>query len=256
MAIKVEDISKNLYIIVKNSRNDAVEQVVHLQNTKIGTTSSPRSFDVTGVSTFGGVSYFSNARVTGSLQKTSDGGSYLVAGNGIRIFSGSNDQIVVHSSKDEIFSLARIAPSRGTTGPPGNFTVGIRFMPTQNVACTGVRFFGATANKTVKVTLWTDAGSSLANTSVSVIATGSYEGTFATPQSLSAGTLYKVSAYQTDTSNYQSTPPNSASLPPRPFYGGGYLTYVTINLISAGDVVPVGLSTTEVYMLEPILTVL
>lgn len=263
MAITVGDTKSNLYVIVKNARNDEVEQVVHLQNTKIGTSSVSKNLEVTGNTTLRGISTivsgsFTDAKFTsisGSLQRLTTGDTYLAAGNGIRVVSGSTGQIVVTTSKDEIFSLARIASARGAVSNSGNFTVGIQFMPTRDVTCSGIRFYWATANKTVKVTLWTNAGSNLANTSVSVESAGVYEGTFTTAQSLTAGTLYKASAYQTDTSNYTGAAPNSGSMPARPLYAGGYLTYTIINTFSAGDAVPTSLASTEIYFVEPIFTV-
>ncbi len=48
MVLRVEDIKKNLWIIVKDNRSGEVQTVVHLNDTKIGTTSSSRDFEVTG----------------------------------------------------------------------------------------------------------------------------------------------------------------------------------------------------------------
>lgn len=247
--------------LVTDPRTGEIKTIVHPSDTNIGTATIPANLKA-----FGGLS--------GSLTRLVDERSYIAAGMGIAVVSGSNGQIVlsasieagpgititsgsngnvlyVSSSLDEIYSLALIANLRGASGPAGNFTVGTQFMVTRTVKCTGVRFHWGVANKTVKTQVWSDGGQSLANASVSVSATGSYESTFSSPVTLNAGQFYRVSAYQTDTSNYTSIPSSATGFPARPFYAGGYITFVNIVLFQAGDAFPNTSAVTEYYAVEP-----
>jgi len=257
MSLRTEDFKNNTFVIVKNSNTGEIQQVVHLHDTKIGTTSISKDLSVTGDTAIGGdlevEGTFVAGSFVGSIQTTADDLSYLVAGSGMKVTSGSNGQVELSTSKDEIYSLARIGANVGGGVGVGSFTVGVQFYTTKNITCTGVRFYWANANKTVKTQLWSNAGSSLASTTTSVTSTGVYESVFSSPQTLSAGTLYKVSAWQTDGTNYTASTGFGSTFPSRPFYGGGHLTYVVINFYVAGDAVPTSSAASEIYLLEPIL---
>ncbi len=255
--------SKPQHLVV-DPRTGEIKRIIFPSDVDIGSQIIPANLRV-----FGGL--------TGSLTKLSDGRSFVAAGMGLSVVSGSGQIVLsasieagpgilitsgsnqnvmyVSSSLDEIFSIARIARLRGASGPAGNFTVGTQFMVTRTVRCVGVRFHWGVANKTVKTQVWSDGGSSLANASVSVSTTGSYESTFTNPVTLNAGQMYRVSAYQTDTVNYTSIPSSATGFPARPFYAGGYITFVSIVLFSAGDAFPSSAAVSEFYAVEPRLIV-
>lgn len=81
-----------------------------------------------------------------------------------------------------------------------SYSYGDLFVPVRaGLVVTGTRFFwpGGHGALTIKTTLWTFAGSSMASSNVSVNAAGVYAATFGSPQALTAWTPYFVSTWET-----------------------------------------------------------
>lgn len=154
------------------------------------------------------------------------------------------------------FSMARIAPGGSPLSLAGSFSTGGKFSPTRPCSCSGIRFYWVVSTtKTVKVTLWTDGGSSLATANQTVAATGLFETLFTTPISLTAGTLYRVGAWQNDGLNYTKENGPNFTFPTFPFFTGDMYTLHNHNFFVAGDAMPTTAAISEVYGVDPILNV-
>lgn len=134
------------------------------------------------------------------------------------------------------------------TSLAGNFTIGMRFRMTTAQIITGVQFFVPSAlnGKNFKCQLWDDAGTSLKNVTVTGATTGTNTGTFASSQAVTAGTIYRVSVYETTGGNYMSDallPANFATL---------YMIIGSQKLFSAGDANPNSDGGSERYPLNPV----
>jgi hypothetical protein len=105
----------------------------------------------------------------------------------------------------------------------------------------------------VKVTLWTDGGSSLATANQTVASTGLFETLFSSPIALTAGALYRVGAWQNDGANYSKSAASSFTFPTFPFFTGDLYTLHSHNIYAAGDAMPTTVSAVEVYGVDPIL---
>lgn len=172
-------------------------------------------------------------------------------------------------TRDPILKITESVPQITTTTlNTGNDTVGVQFLVTDSgMACTGVRFYWkVSGSKNVKVSLWDAANTRLANTTVTVATTGVYEGFFTTPQTLTIGALYRVSAWQTDGVNYTNTTKgdtglnnyvssritNASTSIAVPYYAGAGVTIVRLQMFGSGDVTPSSIASNEAYILEPI----
>lgn len=154
------------------------------------------------------------------------------------------------------FSMARIVLGATPLALSGSFSVGVKFSPRGACVCSGVRFYWVVASsKTVKVTLWTDGGSSLATATQTVASTGLFEKLFTTPVSLTAGALYRVGAWQDDGANYTKANGPSLTFPTFPFFTGDMYTLHNHNFFVAGDAMPTTAAVSEVYGVDPILNV-
>lgn len=155
---------------------------------------------------------------------------------------------------------ASIPVTRVTVSP--DTTVGLRFYVTRALRCVGVRFFWLvpSGSKTVKVSLWNASNTRLANASGDVTgASGAVnEIFFSSPQTLAVGSLYRVSAYQTDAGAYCKATLSGvydAAIPGRPFHMGSGVVVTQGTLYGAGDVHPGSTAGTEGYAVEPIVVV-
>ena len=142
------------------------------------------------------------------------------------------------------------------TGPAGSFTTGIRFFVTRSCNCTGVRVWVIVpSSKSHKVSLWNAAGTRVTSATSVTATSGVYEILFSTPQALTAGTMYRVSAWETLGGTYSKITLASvtAQLPTAPFWAGGLLVLMERNWFVAGDAYPNGAAGAEVYPIDPIL---
>lgn len=151
------------------------------------------------------------------------------------------------------YSPTRHTTRSAATNTSGNFTVGCQFYANVDLICIGIKFYWIVASsKSVKVSLWDSVGGTrLANVTVTVPSTGVYGGFFATPQALTAYTLYKVTCWQTDGANYTTNTSTVYFTPPG--IGGVGVFWNNIKMFIAGDNVPTSTGTTETYSPEPIL---
>lgn len=155
---------------------------------------------------------------------------------------------------------ASIPVTRVTASP--DITVGVRFYVTRVLRCTGVRFFWIvpTGTKDVKVSIWDSGGSRVATATMTV--TGSAgavnEAFFASPITLTAGALYRASAYQTDGTSYMKATISGVYdnyIPPRPFHAGAGVVFTACTSWVASDAHPTSTAASEGYAVEPILVV-
>jgi hypothetical protein len=159
------------------------------------------------------------------------------------------------------FSFVDVASSipvtRVTASP--DVTVGVRFYVTRTLRCTGVKFYWivTSGTKTLKVSLWDASNTRLKNASdATITGSGINRVYFSTAQTLTAGALYRVSAYQTDGTAYMKATISNvfdAMVPPRPFHAGGGVVYTQCTLYGAGDAHPGSTAASEAYAVEPIL---
>lgn len=151
--------------------------------------------------------------------------------------------------------------SIGTSGA-GSFTIGNRFFLTQAATITGVRFYWTSGGGafTVKAVIWDNSGTSQANCTVSVNASGVYTCTFVGSVSYPAselGKFWTVSFWENSGTKYSyTTASNFANLPTKPFPLGRYVWMVNDAEYASGDAYPTSTeSGTNVYPVEPIFTV-
>lgn len=142
----------------------------------------------------------------------------------------------------------------------GSVQTGIKFHVSVSCNCLGGRFYWSSAGsaKTVKLSLWSEGGSRLANVSVSVNASGVYEATFSSPVALTQGTYYRISTWETGAGSYTKATLSSFNTvsPTRPqVCGGGAYVLFEVTRYGSGDVFPNSTATTEAYPVEPLLDV-
>lgn len=159
--------------------------------------------------------------------------------------------------REPIFKVSGVASQLSIVTPATSRTVAATFIVTTgNIICTGVRFYwSVSTSKTVKVSLWDSGTTRLANVSVTVATTGVYEGIFATPQTLTKGSIYRVSAWQTDGANYTAATSNSSTtsfIPIRPYFAGHGVSVSFLTDEGAGDAAPTSNDGTVINLLEPI----
>ena len=128
-----------------------------------------------------------------------------------------------------VAEISGLAVAVGASVLSGSQTCGVRFFCDRAKSCTGAKFYwpGGVGAKTIKVSLWDESGTRLANVSVSVNAAGLYTATFGSPVSLTLGTRYRVSMWETGGSNYTKGTTSVVNLwvPARQFYAGSGLYY-------------------------------
>lgn len=166
---------------------------------------------------------------------------------------------------ETMYKITGAVTQLATSSASKSQTNALQFVPTQaGVVCSGVRFYWIVAtSKTVKCSLWNSSNTRLANVTVTVASTGTYIGTFSTPQTLTAGSVYRVSVWQDDgTKTTIATLSNStagqfipelANSSPRPLYAGRGVLYTSAILSGVGDVQPSATVASEIYVLEPVI---
>ena len=108
MSIKVEDTKRASEIKVTDTRTGEIVKIVYLQDIQVGPTSDPKGLDVTGDATFrqslqvSGTLIVSGPTIltgglSGSLQRTPGGLSYLTGRGPLFVTSASNGQIFVNT---------------------------------------------------------------------------------------------------------------------------------------------------------------
>lgn len=146
-----------------------------------------------------------------------------------------------------------------------DFTGGTAFMPRRSgQTCTGVRVLhNVASSQTLKLSLYPGAGgAALATVNVSASAAGIYEGTFASPVALSAGTVYIAASWNAayQPSYYTLTSPIAGSQTILWTIAAGPITFRDFLLVNwamavAGDNNPNGFaSSPNVYMIEPLIS--
>lgn len=145
------------------------------------------------------------------------------------------------SSLDYFFSPVGYAVAKLTgdmTG--GNWAPGCTFRVTRAATIAKVRFaWPKTQAGSVKVSVWNEAGTRVANTTVSANAAGVYEGTVSV--AVGSGDLYKVfavSAYVVGGTEYATYPFASYPLTNNPYVASPALIMIANNLFGSGDVLP------------------
>jgi len=148
--------------------------------------------------------------------------------------------------------------SLSLTNLAGSFTTGIRFQVQNTLTITGVRFrYNATANKTIKVSLWDNTQARIASGTVAVTTgTSVYSGYFDVPYTVTSSTQNKtlaVSIWQNDGGSYNAgaADSNQASTP---FKAGPFLWYpFAFSNYGTGDAFIASTAGGEVYnYIEPI----
>lgn len=141
--------------------------------------------------------------------------------------------------------------------PGGSYTVGVKFIATRNLSCTGVCFYAAHASgsKTYRCKIWSADGSVLASVDVSATALSKIFAVFASPISLTAGTQYYASIWATDGSGYpygNTNPHYPFGRDNQAFYDGGGVIYTNRKAYNGGDSVPSSTASgTEYYSVSP-----
>jgi hypothetical protein len=79
-------------IVIKNSRTGDIKGEIYTKETQFGTPNL-KVRENPALKTFGDARFYNG--LSGSLTRLTDGRSYLVAGSGISITSGSNDQVII-----------------------------------------------------------------------------------------------------------------------------------------------------------------
>lgn len=158
------------------------------------------------------------------------------------------------------FSFTAIAASipvtRVTVTP--DVTVGTRWYVSRALRCLGVRAYWIvpSGTKTLKVSLWDASNTRLANASATISGSQVQSIYFATPYTLTPGSLYRSSAYQTDGTSYMKATISGVfdvMVPPRPFHAGAGLIFTQCTLYGAADTHPGSTAASEAYAVEPIL---
>lgn len=153
------------------------------------------------------------------------------------------------------YGCAPLGASVPATNRAGSFTVGMQFTVGRSCLVTGIRFFWATAGaaRTVRCTLWPNAGAALATVDVSVSASGIYEGYFTTPIAVNAATFYRASIWETSGGSYTAMTQSAvAAIIPRPSYWGGFVVPNAITQNAAGNAIPTATAGAEFYTVDPI----
>jgi len=151
-----------------------------------------------------------------------------------------------------------IACSGAPANFAGSFTVATGFVVTKTLSLTGLRFYRPAGAATIKCSIWSGAGVSMATVNVAVAAAGIYTATFASPVSLPviAGTTgvtyYKVSMWENSATNYTKWTAFPIRSPAYPFQGGRSFFWTQLGIWGAGDSAPVSATATEWYPVEPI----
>lgn len=153
---------------------------------------------------------------------------------------------------------ANIPVTRVTTSP--DVTVGTRWYVSRQLRCLGVRAYWIvpSGTKTLKVSLWDASNTRLATASATITGTAVNSIYFSTPYTLTVGSLYRTSAYQTDGTSYMKATISGVFdniVPPRPFHAGAGLVFTQCTLYGTGDVHPGSTAASEAYAVEPILAV-
>lgn len=229
----------------------------------VSTTGSPASGNL---AKFSGASSITNGDLTGDV--TTSGGTVVTLANSgasAGTYGDSNNvaQIAV-DAKGRITSVANVAIIGASTvdysmlfrpgvfaydsaANGGNFTTGCQFVVNRNLNITGAEIFvpASLAGKNLKVQLWTDAGVSLKNVTLTSIATGSNVATFSTPYAATSGVTYRVSMWIDDGSNYMragSIPRIAATVA---------AAYLSVSLFAGGDAFPNTSALGEQYPINP-----
>lgn len=151
-----------------------------------------------------------------------------------------------------------IACSGAPANFAGSFTVATGFVVTKTLTLSGLRFYRPAGAATIKCSLWSGAGVSMATVNVAVAAAGVYTATFASPVSLPvvAGTTgvtyYKVSMWENSATNYTKWTAFPIRSPAYPFQGSKSMFWTQFGIWGAGDSAPVSVTATEWYPIEPI----
>lgn len=148
-----------------------------------------------------------------------------------------------------------------------SWTVGIQFAVSNsaNGIITGVRFYcggGIGYPKTFSFKLWDPIGSLLKTVSQTISSNGLYEILFSSPYVVPNSDRmksFKVSYFDTTTAPGTIEYPNAATSvwtyrPALPFFKSEYVLLINDNLYAAGDNYPNSISSTERYLIEPIVT--
>lgn len=162
------------------------------------------------------------------------------------------------------FSVVDMGTTLGATAGSGSFTTGHSFQVTESgCSVTGVRFRWDGANHTIKASLFNSGGTNLQSATVTTTGAGVYTVTFASAQTPTAFTKYRVGMWENSGAQYEkftSTPngaPISATTPPSPVinWEGPRVMIYSFNEFGTGDAAPsTGLTTNgEWYPIEPIL---
>lgn len=151
-----------------------------------------------------------------------------------------------------------IACSGAPANFAGSFTTAVGFVVTKTLTLSGLRFYRPAGAATIKCSIWSGAGVSMATVNVAVAAAGVYTATFASPVSLPvvAGTTgvtyYKVSMWENSATNYTKWTAFPIRSPAYPFQGGKSQFWTQFGIWGAGDSAPVSVTATEWYPVEPI----
>ena len=196
--------------------------------------------------------------LSGSLQRTTDGLSYLVQARGINISSGSGQVIITRPVFD--WSTVDHATTDSATLLPGNYTTGTVFSVQSAVTITGVRFYWAGSFVNVKVALWSGSGDFAQLTSKTatgvVSGPGYYTVLFDIPYDVPRNLVNRwiaVSVYETGGSDYTvGDVTDLVPIPTLPFRGGHSLTWAAVTAYGAGDSTPNSGSGGERYPVEPV----
>ena len=181
------------------------------------------------------------------------GGSAYVTGTLPVANGGTGSALSISSQGYRYTDFGRIA---APTGPAGSFTGGIRFFVTRACNCLGVRVWVIVpSSKSHKVSLWNAAGTRVTSATSVTATSGIYEILFSAAQALTAGTMYRVSCWETLGGTYTkvTTASVTAQLPAQPMWAGGVLVLMERNWFGAGDVYPNTAAGGEVYPIDPIL---
>ena len=151
----------------------------------------------------------------------------------------------------------------GCSGAPanfaGSFTTATGFVVMRPLVLTGLRFYRPAGAATIKCSLWSGVGASMATVNVAVNAAGIYTATFASPVSLPiiSGSVagvnyYKVSMWENSATNYTKWTAFPIRSPAYPFMGSPSMQWTQFGIWGAGDSAPSSVTASEWYALEPV----
>lgn len=144
----------------------------------------------------------------------------------------------------------------GSTGG-ANLSYGQKIWFTKASTITGIRAWhvGGLGAKTLALTLWSSAGSSLATVNVSVNAAGVYSGTFGSSYAVTSALTYTdfyVTAWINDGTAAYSYTGTAASFP-SPLVSP-YLIVEAVNAYASGNASPTTVAASQYFPVEPVFT--